>query len=93
MRIYLHEGLDLDAATRFWSGLTAIPVEQFTKPYRARPDPSIRHSKHAHGCAYVSYSCSRTLRGVMGLVEGMLSPDVVPLARLRGRDSNPQPSP
>jgi hypothetical protein len=32
--LYLHEGLDLDAATEFWSQTLNIPREQFTKPYR-----------------------------------------------------------
>ncbi len=93
MRLYLHQGLDLTAATDFWSSLTGIPPDQFTRPYHATPDHSLRHSKHEHGCAYVSYSCSRTHRGVMGLVEGLLWPGSVPVGRLRGRDSNPQPSP
>ena len=36
VRVYLHEGLDLDAATRYWSTVTAVPLEQFRTPYRAR---------------------------------------------------------
>ena len=40
VRLYLHEGLDLDAATR--SGATARhPAEQFRKPYRAVADPTL----------------------------------------------------
>ena len=49
--LYLHEGLDLRAATAFWSALTDIPRPQFTKPYRAVPDSSIRSNKHPMGCA------------------------------------------
>jgi AraC-like DNA-binding protein len=78
VRIYLHQGLDLDAATAYWSGVTGIPVEQFRSPYRAVPDPTIRHAKHEHGCAYVRYSCSRTLRAVLGLVAGLLTCDAIP---------------
>ena len=73
MRIYLHEGLDLDGAECFWSNLCGIPREQFRKPYRAIPDPSIRRTKHELGCAYVSYTCSRTHRAIMGLIHGLLS--------------------
>jgi hypothetical protein len=73
VQLYLHQGLDLDAANRFWSDLTAIPISQFQKPYRAVPDPSIRTSKHVHGCAHVIYSCSRTHRAVMGLIRALLS--------------------
>jgi hypothetical protein len=79
LRLYLHEGLDLDAANEFWSHLTDIPVAQFGKPYRAVPDASIRQVKHVYGCAHVSYSCSRTHRGIMGLVRGLVgSPDALP---------------
>ncbi|MDP9207773.1 MAG: hypothetical protein M3O65_04610, partial [Actinomycetota bacterium] len=65
VRLYLHEGLDLDAAVAFWSELTGIPACQFAKPYRAVPDPSIRHTKHVHGCVSIGYSCSATHRSIM----------------------------
>jgi transcriptional regulator with XRE-family HTH domain len=71
--LYLHAGLDLDAAVAFWSELTGIPPAQFGKPYRAVPDPSIRTSKHPRGCPAVAYACSRTHREVMGLVHALLS--------------------
>jgi len=73
LRLYLHVGLDLAAAESFWSELTGIPIEQFTKPYRAVADPSIRRSKHPMGCPSVGYSCSETHRAVMGLVDALLS--------------------
>jgi len=78
MRLYLHQGLDLDEATAFWSELTGIPLTQFGKPYRAVPDPSIRKSKHPMGCPSVIYSCSRTHRAVMGLVEALLCCEAIP---------------
>src|ERR687891_2661658 len=73
VRIDLHKGLDLEAAERFWSQLTGVPVSQFRKGYRAPADPSIRHNKHEHGCVYVNYSCSRAHRQIMGLVRALLS--------------------
>ena len=76
--LYLHQGLDLAAAIAFWSALTRIPPAQFVKPYRAVPDPSIRHAKHVHGCVTVSYSCSTTHRSVMGLVSALLSNGAIP---------------
>lgn len=76
LALYLHQGLDLESAVAFWSRLTAIPAAQFTKPYRAVPDPSIRRAKHPEGCASVVYACSRTHRGVMGLVGALLSSGV-----------------
>ena len=72
MRLYLHEGLDLPASVAYWSELTGIPPSQFRKPYRAAPDPSIRHAKHVHGCVTIDYSCSTTHRSIMGLVRASL---------------------
>jgi hypothetical protein len=72
-RIYLHEGLDLHAATEFWSIVLGIPISQFGKAYRAAADPTIRLNKHAHGCAYACYSSASTHRAVMGLVAALLS--------------------
>jgi len=50
VRIYLHQGLDLDAAELHWSEVTHIPRAQFNRAYRAKPDPSIRKAKHTFGC-------------------------------------------
>ena len=72
VRLYLHEGLDLERAVTFWSTLTAIPPEQFTKPHRAIARSGIRHNKHEHGCATVRYACSHTHRSVMGLIGALL---------------------
>ena len=77
-RLYLHEGLDLIATEAFWSALANIPTDQFHKPYRAVPDPSIRRNKHEHGCFSVGYGCSRTHREVMGLVRALLSSEALP---------------
>ncbi|HEV3013264.1 MAG TPA: hypothetical protein VG499_08325 [Actinomycetota bacterium] len=78
VRLYLHEGLDLDASVAFWSELTGIPPSQFQKPYRAVPDPSIRRAKHVHGCVSIDYSCSATHRSIMGLVRALLGGAVIP---------------
>jgi transcriptional regulator with XRE-family HTH domain len=76
--LYLHDDLDLDTAASFWSAVTGIPLTQFTKPYRAIADRSIRSRKHPMGCPAVVYSCSRTHRHVMGLVAALLSPGCLP---------------
>ena len=72
VRLYLHVGLDLDDATSHWSRITGVPESQFRSPYRAVPDDTRRHAKHLHGCATVTYGCSRTHRQVMGLVRALL---------------------
>jgi len=78
VRVYLHEGLDLDAAQQFWSDVTGVPLSQFRRGYRAVADPTIRSNKHEHGCAYVLYSCSETHRRIMRLVRALLSCGAIP---------------
>jgi hypothetical protein len=73
VRLYLHQGLDVEAAISHWVEVTGIPAEQFTKPYRALPDPTIRTAKHVYGCVGIRYACTRTHRTVMGLVHALLS--------------------
>lgn len=70
--LYLHEGLDLDAATRQWSLVTGIPADQFLKPYRPASDVGIRHNKHEHGCCHVRYNSAQTLRKILGLLEALV---------------------
>jgi hypothetical protein len=78
LRVYLHEGLDIETAERHWSEITKIPRSQFRRPHRAAADPTIRRNKHEHGCVYVSYSCSATHREIMGLVRALLSSQAIP---------------
>lgn len=78
VHLYLHEGLDLDAAISHWSGITGVPPSQFGKPYRAVPDATIRHNKHQHGCCHVRYCCSRTHRAIMGMMRALLASDAIP---------------
>lgn len=70
--LYLHDGLDLDAATAYWSALLDITPDRFLKPYRAVADQTRRRSKHEMGCPRVTYTCSHTLRAVLGLVDALL---------------------
>ena len=60
LRLYLHDGLDIDGANGFWSDLTGIPLSQFGKSYRAVAYPTIRRNKAPHGMP---------LRGVLVLVD------------------------
>ena len=73
MRVYLHEGLDLDAAMEFWSSITGVELAQFRRGYQAKADTTIRRNKHEYGCAYLRYTCSHTHRSIMGLVAALLS--------------------
>jgi hypothetical protein len=78
VRVYLHEGLDLDAAEAFWAEVTGVPRSQFRAPYRAVADPTIRRAKHEYGCAYVAYHCVHTHRKIMGLIRALLSFSAIP---------------
>jgi hypothetical protein len=78
LRLYLHDGLDLEAAICFWTNITGVPPAQVLKPYRAVPDPSIRRAKHLHGCATVRYACSATHRAITGLVDALLASNAIP---------------
>ena len=72
-RIYLHDGLDLAAAQRFWSEALGVAPQQFHKPYRAVADASIRSRKHQNGCATIVYSDSLLHRRVMARVRAIAS--------------------
>ncbi len=78
VRVYLHQGLDLDAAERHWSMVTDVPRGQFRQPYRAVADPTRRLTKHEFGCVYVAYSCATTHRRIMGLIRALLSSSAIP---------------
>jgi transcriptional regulator with XRE-family HTH domain len=78
VNLYLHEGLDLDAAVEYWSRLTRIPASQFGKPYRAVADPTLRRSKHLMGCPAVVYCSATEHRRVMGLVRALSCPTALP---------------
>jgi transcriptional regulator with XRE-family HTH domain len=78
VRLYLHEGLDLDAAQEFWSERLGIARAQFRTPYRAVADPSRRRSKHLNGCPSVTYCDANLHRRVMGLVRALSSTVVLP---------------
>jgi hypothetical protein len=73
VRVYLHDGLDLDAANRFWSDTLDIPQHQFTMPYRAVQRGTFRRAKHVMGCPSVRYADSHLHRRVMAMIEAISS--------------------
>ncbi|CAN5831428.1 hypothetical protein BH18ACT2_BH18ACT2_17080 [soil metagenome] len=78
VRVYLHEGLHLEAAEQFWSDLLAIPRSQFRRAYRAAADPTRRHAKHLNGCPGVTYCDAHLHRRVMGLARAISSDHALP---------------
>ena len=77
-RLYLHQGLDLDAAIAFWVARTSIPAVQFTKPYRAVADESRRKAKHENGCLSVVYQDLAVKRRVLAMVDAITFQSVIP---------------
>lgn len=71
-RLYLHHGLDVDAATRHWSDVLDIPASQFQRPFRP-PTTSVATTKYPHGCITVIYSSLSLHRRVMTLMEAITS--------------------
>lgn len=64
-RLYLHEGLDLEAAEAFWSTTLDIPRNRFHVAYRTAPRGEFKRSKHELGCATVGYTDVSVFRRVM----------------------------
>ncbi|MEO6652298.1 MAG: hypothetical protein ABIP17_06550 [Ilumatobacteraceae bacterium] len=77
-RVYLHDGLDIDEATAFWSDALGIQLSQFQKPYRAVVDASIRSRKHVRGCATAIYSDAFLHRRVMARIAAITSQFDIP---------------
>ncbi len=77
-RLYLHQGLDLDGATQFWSAALGIPTDQFTAAYRPEPRDRFRGSKHPNGCITVRYSDVTLHRRVMALISALTSQFAIP---------------
>ena len=71
VRLYLHADLDLDAAIAHWSRLLSIPPDQFTRPYRAVVDETMRHNRHEFGCAGIVYHSRLVHRRVMAMIEAV----------------------
>jgi hypothetical protein len=82
VRLYLHQGLDIEEAIERWRSVTAVPQSQFLKPYRAVPDATIRRNKHQYGCAHVVYNCAGTQRQIVGLMQALLAAESAPGAGL-----------
>jgi hypothetical protein len=78
VRIYLHDDLDIEAATVHWSQALAIPTDQFTAPYRAAQRGAYRRSKHVFGCPSVRYADNLLHRRVMAMIEAITSRPPLP---------------
>lgn len=73
VRLYLHDDLDVHAATEFWSELTDIPRGQFQAPYRPRARQTRTANRHLMGCPKVRYADVTVLRTILGWMDALLS--------------------
>ena len=79
VRVYLHEGLDLDAAEAHWSRGHRNPARTVPASRTERwPIRRIRLNKHEFGCVYVDYSCTTTHRRIMGSCRALLASGAIP---------------
>ncbi len=73
-RIWLHENLSEQNAKTFWSKLSTIPIDQFTKTYVTKSKPNSRKKRkniHEYGVFTISFSDATIHRKVMGWIYAM----------------------
>lgn len=70
--LYLHDNLDETKAKKFWSILTEIPLEQFTKSYIVKDNPQrLRKVKHIYGVLKIRIGNVELHRKIMGWIKGV----------------------
>lgn len=73
--IWIHEGLDVNRAEKYWSKLTGIPQNQFFKTYVAKnktESRKIRKNIHQYGVFAIKFSVSDKQRRIMGWISALL---------------------
>ena len=70
--LYLHDNLDEKKAKKFWSELTEIPLNQFTKTYIVKNNPHrLRKVKHIYGVLRITVNNVNLHRRIMGWISGV----------------------
>ena len=70
--LYIHDNLDRKKAEKFWSNLTGIPLNQFTKTYIVKNNTKrLRKVKHIFGVFRISISDASLHRRVIGQINGL----------------------
>lgn len=59
--VYCYADQDVDVLTRYWSNLTGIPPEQFTRPFVRRLTPNVSRRKMQWGLVHIRYADKRLL--------------------------------
>ena len=74
-QIWIHEGLDIEVAQKYWSKITNIPKKQFRKTYISKNkiySKKIRKNIHKHGVFAIKISDVDLQRKIMGWMSGIL---------------------
>jgi hypothetical protein len=78
-RLHIHETADIEAATRYWQGVTGAAPDQFSQPTIKRHKPKIsRRNTGAdyHGCLQIRVAGSRDLyRKIEGWASAVMGAD------------------
>jgi hypothetical protein len=78
--IWIHEGLDKDKAKKYWSRITGIPIEQFTKTYvvkNKKDSKKIRKNVNENGVLAIRIFNADLQRKIKGWMSGVLGDDIV----------------
>ena len=71
--LYIHDNLNEIEAEKYWSKITKIPLQQFTKAYIAKNNPHrLRKVKHPYGVFRIRISDVNLHRKIMGWISGIL---------------------
>jgi hypothetical protein len=70
--LYIHDNLDEKAAKKYWSGLTSIPIKQFTKSHIVTHNPNrFRKSVLPYGVLRIVVNDISLHRKIMGWISGV----------------------
>jgi len=70
--LYIHDDLNEVKAKKFWSELTKIPLDQFTRSYIAKNNQKrLRNKKHENGIFRIKVCNANLHRKIMGWVDGI----------------------
>ena len=73
--IWIHEGLDVDRAKKYWTKITGIPENQFFKTYIAENkinSRKVRKNIHKYGIFSINFSVSDKQRRIMGWISALM---------------------
>jgi len=61
MYLYLHTNQNIESCIKYWSGITGVSKNQFTKPYIRKDFNESKKDKMPHGLIHVRYSDKKLL--------------------------------